>query len=304
MNQISIGSPNSLRDYNAPQLALIRRTVAKDATPDEFDMFVNVCRRVGLDPFRRQIYVLVYNKDDAEKRTCSFVVGIDGLRAIAERQGNYRPDEHEPEFTYDEKLKDKDSNPLGLEKAVVRAWKRDPAGDWQQMSAVAYWDEFAPLVDEWKEGESGRKAPTGRRVLGKKAKFWRDMPRQMLAKCAEAQVLRRGWPEDLSGIYSEDELDRAAASAEIEQQEIAERQALLGGPRMIFQFRHGDPLDAIPAGQVYDKIDAWLKTAAPGEVDWFRSINKNALQEFWAKDKGAALDLKKKMEAKVAEAVS
>jgi hypothetical protein len=39
--------------------------------------------------------------------------------------------------------------------------------------------------------------PTERKVLDKSGR-WADMPFLMLAKCAEAQAIRKGWPEDLS----------------------------------------------------------------------------------------------------------
>jgi hypothetical protein len=46
---------------------------------------MEVARRVGLDPFRRQIYAVVYNKDKPKKRKMSIITGIDGFRAVAAR---------------------------------------------------------------------------------------------------------------------------------------------------------------------------------------------------------------------------
>lgn len=286
------------RDYNGSQLALIRRTVAKDTNADEFDMFIQVCRRYGLDPFRKQIYCTVYNKDKPDKRTCSFVTGIDGLRAIAERQGNYRPDEDETVFLYNEDAKGP-TNPLGIVKASVRVWKRDKAGDWHPISGGAYWEEFAPLKEEWAEDDKGKRKPTGKKTLD--GKFWQTMPRVMLAKCAEAQALRKGWPEDLSGLYATEEMDRqeTLASQQVDEQEATERQLLLGGPGIIFQFHPDAPLDSVPVGQVHGRIEQWLLNAEEPDVEWFRSINRVALQEFWAKDKAAALDIKKQLESKI-----
>ena len=73
------------RKYTPEQLALIKRTVAKDTTNDEFNMFTEICKRNGLDPFKRQIYALVFSKDDPSKRQVAFITGIDGYRAIANR---------------------------------------------------------------------------------------------------------------------------------------------------------------------------------------------------------------------------
>ena len=33
-------------------------------------------------------------------------------------------------------------------------------GGWKRVTGVAYWDEFAPVSDEWAEGDDGRRRPT------------------------------------------------------------------------------------------------------------------------------------------------
>ena len=48
------------RSYSPSQLALIRATVAKDCNQDEFDLFIEMCKHQGLDPFRKQIYAFVF----------------------------------------------------------------------------------------------------------------------------------------------------------------------------------------------------------------------------------------------------
>ena len=46
--------------YTASQLSLIRNTVAKDCNQSEFDLFIEMCKHQGLDPFRKQIYAFVF----------------------------------------------------------------------------------------------------------------------------------------------------------------------------------------------------------------------------------------------------
>jgi hypothetical protein len=91
--------------YNPRDLALNRRTVALDTTDDEFALFIHGARSLRLDPLRRQAHAFVFHKHDPKKRRLSLVTSIEGVRAIAARTGNYRPDETEPAFINDDALK-------------------------------------------------------------------------------------------------------------------------------------------------------------------------------------------------------
>ena len=300
-------TPLRARDYSSRQLALIQRTVAADCNKDEFDLFVEVARRVGLDPFRRQIYAVVYNKDKADKRKMSIITGIDGFRAVAGRNRDYRPDDAEPDFRYDAALKGP-NNPLGLERAMVRCFKMSPNGEWHAVVGVAYWDEFAPLKEIWEYDEAqGKRAPSGRFELAPGSK-WTTMPRVMLAKCAEAQALRRGWPEDLSGVYAPEEMDRAevldlTASEAVEKHEQTERRKMIGSSGAIaFMWEAGAPLEMVPVGQLADRCLAFIRAAtSPTQLEAWRDTNRVGLQSFWAESKGDALAVKKALETRIAE---
>lgn len=293
--------------YEPRTLALIRRTVASDCNDDEFSLFVNMARHLGLDPLRRQIYAFVFSKDHAEKRRMSIIVAIDGLRTIAARQGDYRPDEDEPEFDYDEALKGP-NNPLGLVKATVRVWKHSHGG-WHRITGTAYWDEVAPLKDEWAYNEAaGKRAPTGRKTLDQSGN-WPKMPRVMLAKCAEAVALRKGWPDDLSNVYEGAEVDRAKAldllpSEAAEQGAQMERQERIGHAKDSIPLTFDDigNIEMVPLGQVADRCLAFLAAnkEEPSVLRLWNSRNTAGLREFWAKAPNDALALKKEIERAIA----
>lgn len=309
--------------YTGKQLDLIRRTVAADCNPTEFDLYLEVARRVGLDPFRKQIYAVVYNKDKPEKRRMSIITGIDGLRAVAARNRDYRPADDGAVFDMDSSLVGP-SNPKGIVKALVKCWKLGPDNQWYGVAGEAYWDEFVPLKETSDKGfdwvdtgevweDSGK--PKKRRVPKDGATVtavpegkWASMPHVMLAKCAEAQALRKGWPEDLSGIYGEEELDRArtldmTASEALEAFEADKRAALVGGrDSILVQWQPDSPLEPISAGQFADKVAAHVRTIATlPDLDGWAETNRAALQQFWALNKSDGLELKKLIEARKAE---
>lgn len=291
---------SALVPWDDKRLALIRRTVAKDCAPTEFDWFIEICRGFGLDPLRRQIYAFVFHANDAKKRQLIPVVSIGGLRAIAERTGNYRPDDRAPRIELGPS--DPATNPQGLLRAEVTVYKRSH-GEWFPVVAEAYWTEFAPLKEIWEDDK-----PTGKFQLDRKKEGWHRMPRLMLAKCAEALALRKAWPDDFAGVFEESELDRAH-SLELTPSEMADQgeqerrfEAIGGRAALMIDWMDGEALQRVPAGQFGDKAMAFIKQhMKPGEeelshiLQW-RDRNRHSINEYWALDKDGALALKKRIE--------
>lgn len=151
-----------------------------DLSPGEMDLFAMVALRMELDPFARQIYAI------KRKGKVTFQTGIDGFRSSAEATGQYRGTD-EPEFG---PIEDKPfPHPAW---ARVVAIRRTPDGDLVRQPAVARWDEFFP-------GEGGD------------GFMWKKMPFSQLAKCAEAQALRKAFPRRFGQVYVDAEMDQADA---------------------------------------------------------------------------------------------
>lgn len=303
MSNIAVLPQNGM---NQRELALVKRTVAADTTDDEFNIFANYCKTLGLNPLRRQIYALVYNKNDPKKRKMSIIVAIDGFRSVAARSGNYRPDDEEPRYEYADTAKSP-TNPLGLVKAVVKVWQFSH-GQWFPVTAAAYWDEYAPVKEEWSEGEDGKRRPNGKKTLDGK---WPTMGRVMLAKCAEALALRKAWPEDFSNVYAPEEMDRAsedmlpaeAAAAGA----VNERMQRIGGSKAIaVDWLDNNPIEPVQVGSFADRVIAFLDANRdePSMIGQFEVRNRHALREFWAMSPGDALELKKIMEDRAREAIA
>jgi phage recombination protein Bet len=146
-----------------------------DATTEEIAFGLEVARLIGLDPWLGQVMFLRF--DPADK--IHPFVGIDGMRAVAERSGQYDGREIDVELA---------KGPDGREKPV-KAICRVHRKDWSR-----------PLVEEvWFE-EAVRK-----RKDGQPTRPWVEMPITMLRKAAEERALRAAFPLQLSGVYGEQE---------------------------------------------------------------------------------------------------
>lgn len=294
-------------ELSGSQMNLVRNTIAKDCDSPEFDLFMEAAKSYGLDPFRKQIIPLVFSKNKPEKRRMSIVVTRDGLRIMAQRCGDYRPASEPAQFVYDASLKGP-LNPKGIASVSVKLWKQDSKGDWYPVIGEADWDEFAPVADEWAQNEQGKYRPTGKKILDSTGN-WARMPKVMITKCAEAQALRAGWPDQFSGVYVEEEMDRARTldltATEIVEQERQDRRLALTSAKdtILIQWLPGMPLEPVPTGQMTDRSIEWLKdpSRTAEQIDDFTGVNRVSLQQFWAIAGDDALAVKKEIERRTAE---
>lgn len=186
-------------DFDYRQVELLKRTIAKGATDDELALFLGQCRRTGLDPFAKQIYLVKRWDSKKQQEVMAIQVGIDGYRLIADRTGKYSGN--------DDPIFDSEAEP---KKATVTVYKNID-GARCAFTATARWEQYYP-------GE-------------KQGFMWKRMPHLMLGKCAEALALRKAFPAELSGLYIAEELDQITGNIEIEQSvtqdEVATLTALL-----------------------------------------------------------------------------
>ena len=163
-------------DWGEEQVTVLRNTIARDCNDAELQLFIATAKRTGLDPFARQIFAI--------KRggKLSIQTSVDGFRLIAERTGDYMGQDASQWCGEDGRWVDvwlSRKPPMAARAAVYRRGFAKP------MVAVARFDSYA-----------------------QRSPLWDKMPENMLAKCAECLALRKAFPNDLSGLYSREEMEQ------------------------------------------------------------------------------------------------
>lgn len=169
----------------AQQAALVHIGIA-DAPPGDQQVFRHVAQRVGLDPFARQIYMIP--RKDQGKVKWTIQTAIDGFRLIAERHPQYAGT-LDPEWCGDdgvwrESWVDR-KPPVMARVKVLRHDRQHP------IALPVRFSEFA--ATNFDGGLQGQ---------------WKTKPAHMIGKVAEAASLRKAFPQDFSGLYTDDEMAR------------------------------------------------------------------------------------------------
>lgn len=175
--------------YNPEEVELIKNTVAKDATDLELKLFLSYCQRTGLDPLTRQIYFSKGKPDKNGKQKVSMLTSIDGFRLVADRSEQYQGQTPAQWCGADGKWTDIWLQSTPPKAAKVGVWK---AGFKEPLYAVAVFDEYAQRYND-----------------GNLQHMWKKMPALMISKVAESLALRKAFPNDLSGLYTQEEMAQA-----------------------------------------------------------------------------------------------
>lgn len=198
MNSVTVvNTPNmqlQADPFSRDKIDLIKRQIASGASDDELALFVEQCKRTGLDPFTRQIYAIMRKTWNKDKKSydmkMSIQVSIDGFRLVAQRTGRYAgqlgPFWCGTDGAWKDVWLDSSTPPTAAKVGVLHKDFSEP------LWAVARFDAYAQKYQD-----------------GKLSDMWSKFGDVMIAKCAEALALRKAFPNDLSGLYTSDELDQA-----------------------------------------------------------------------------------------------
>ena len=162
--------------YNQQQIQLVRDMCAQNCTDNEFLLLMQLAKTYQLDPFAKQIWAVKYPGAPAAAIFC----GRDGFLAIAHRSGQFD----------------------GMESGT----RTDETGGLVGWCKVYRKDASRPFSVEVSASEY-----TQKNKQGEVTRFWREKPKTMIQKVAEAQCLRRAF--SISGLYSPEEIDTGDRAA-------------------------------------------------------------------------------------------
>ena len=188
--------------FSDRQVAALRHMGVEHANEADLEVFFHIVKRTGLDPFAKQIHMIERMTSEPDGNggwhkvpKSTIQTGIDGYRLIGRRaadRANHTLSVSAPEWAHED----------GSWRPVwARAWGRPVAArvtvarNGHDFTAVANFDEYAQT-----------------KRSGELNSMWAQRSGGQIAKCAEALAWRMAFPQDLAGLYTDDEMHQADSS--------------------------------------------------------------------------------------------
>lgn len=183
--------------WSRERVELIRRTICpKGIGEDEFALFIEQCKRSGLDPLLKEAFCVGRRQNAGSRERPNWVTRYEfqpseaGMLARAERFPDFKGIQASAVYAEDEIIVDQGKgevvhrfNPAKRKGALVGAWARVVRED---KLPVVVWLDFAGYVQQ--------------------TPLWAKIPTTMIEKCARVAALRKAYPEAFGGLYVREEM--------------------------------------------------------------------------------------------------
>ena len=157
-------------------------------TDQEIMMYMGTCKARGLNPFKRDCYLVKYTQGDP----AATIVSIDYFRSRAKAQPDC----------------------VGWKSGIILTDKTGQL-EYRKGSFIAEGEQlvgawFRATPQEWAEGYErtiSLKPYIKKTAEGRTTRFWSEENQPyMIAKVVESQGLRRLWPDEFQGVFTEEEM--------------------------------------------------------------------------------------------------
>jgi len=217
--------------FTDKQKIILCKTLLAEFAHAERSVFIQFCEAAGLDPFRKQVYA------QARQGKLVTVTSIDGFRVIAQRSGEYQgqtqPMWMDGAGNWHEVWLHSRENPVACKVGVMRA------GFAQPLYSIATMSEHGGIGPMWKK-----------------------MPAHMLSIRAESLALRKAFPNELSGILTEEEIGNDPMPKAEQPKENASSRAQSIRDRLGDVLTSGTAIEDKTSEDVFQADDAeWLADA-------------------------------------------
>jgi len=222
-------------------LSVLESSLYPGASPESIKLVIQYCKASGLDPLRKPVHIVPMWDSKSSRMRDVIMPGVGSYRTDAARTGQCAG-VSEPEFGPDitENLGGASITYPTYCRVTVK--RRLPSGEIAEYTAVERWKEnYAP-----RGGKEKSIAPNT---------MWAKRPYAQLAKCSEAQALRKAFPE-VGAQATADEMEGKALQPDDVIEGTVTREALIKIPAALPEYSD----DALEQHK-----DAWASWIATGK---------------------------------------